>query len=464
MRVVVDKKQMAVAVREMRKVVARKTNVEALARVLVEPQPDESRVVLHVTDVDNALAASVPAEVHTAPGDGLVAISFDHLERAMRAKTRGGLVSLSTVSGDDATEAEIMVGRSKLITGAVQVAPLSPEITEALTKPGPAAGEDEEPAEIAVWRRGLPAALLHLGAAPGLPTGTAQVLDAVTFYGPKPLLTSLVEAASEEETRYYLNGAYFDASVPGEGLTVVATDGHRLVTWPCGIVEGFSTGERDRGYIAPIGMLKALKTGAGAKAESIRFTFKDVPQVYETAYSHPHAEVLPVITVEAEYTHGGVECRRVGKTIYGKYPDWRRVMPRATDVKTSVAVPFDEFMETVDEVKSLAGVSSREHAGAKLCVSTPEGSLRLKRQGAHGDTIEGTGPAPRDVVRNGSPQKAIEIGFDLRYLAALPALLGELGSPAGKRLVMRFKEPEDPATFQVEGDRTTALLLPVRIK
>jgi len=30
--------------------------------------------------------------------------------------------------------------------------------------------------------------------------------------------------------------------------------------------------------------------------------------------------------------------------------------------------------------------------------------------------------------------------------------------------VLRFKEPEDPATFQVEGDRTTALLLPVRIK
>jgi len=451
MKITVTKKNLSIAVRELRRAADARSSIEALGRVLAEVR--DGRLVLRATNGDMAAVAAVPGEADAGDGENLVAFPLDILERATKAKC--GEITVSAEPGEDGiSTVEIRAGRSKLRTDGPMARPFSSEVEEVLAHDE----SDDDPAEIAEWRSALLHYLRWFGAAPGQPKDESKVLDSVTFYNPKSLLVSVTEAMSSEETRYYLNGVYFDATKPGQGLTVVAADGHRLVTWPCGIVDNFGEGD-GHGYIASGDVLHALKAGAGARSDALSLAFRKISFV-----PNPHAAKAEHRVVEASYSLGGIDFRLTGKVIDASYPEWRRVIPEEKDAKTVVSVPFDGFMETVREVLALSGSRGRHaRTAAALNLSLKDKTFTISIENG-GAEVEGSFPRPSDAARGGSADKSIEIGFNIQYLAKIPDMLGEVGDLEGRNLVLRFVDSGSPGVFHVDGDDVRLILMPMRIK
>jgi len=105
--------------------------------------------------------------------------------------------------------------------------------------------------------------------------------------------------ASTEQTRFYLNGVYFEVK-EGKGQ-FVATDGHRLVMLPLGDMDG-----PDCSVIIPSSLIKKIKLDK-------------------------HLD-LGEITIETGAHYSDIKIDYYGatygeKAIDGTYPDFRRILP-----------------------------------------------------------------------------------------------------------------------------------------
>tara|TARA_R110000868_G_C10767010_1_gene754390 strand:+ start:418 stop:1005 length:588 start_codon:yes stop_codon:yes gene_type:complete len=118
------------------------------------------------------------------------------------------------------------------------------------------------------------------------------------------VVKALLICAAKQDVRYYLKGVLVDARA--SDVTLVTTDGHRLLAYPVATdaIEALTVGQ----YIIPREALEAVKP---CKAGRV---------------------TLP-ITIEID-TAKGLENKITGATsvvtplIDGKFPDWRRVLPK----------------------------------------------------------------------------------------------------------------------------------------
>jgi len=119
------------------------------------------------------------------------------------------------------------------------------------------------------------------------------------------VIKSLLICAAKQDVRYYLKGVCVDARANGD-VVLVTTDGHRLLAYPVATdaIEALTVGQ----YIIPREALEAVKPCKAGR------------------------RVLP-ITIEID-TAKGLENNITGATsvvtslIDGKFPDWRRVLPK----------------------------------------------------------------------------------------------------------------------------------------
>ena len=119
------------------------------------------------------------------------------------------------------------------------------------------------------------------------------------------VVKALLICAAKQDVRYYLKGVCVDARANGD-VVLVATDGHRLLAYPVAVdaIEALAPGQ----YIIPREALEAVKPCKAGR------------------------RVLP-ITIEID-TAKGLENKITGATsavtplIDGKFPDWRRVLPK----------------------------------------------------------------------------------------------------------------------------------------
>jgi DNA polymerase-3 subunit beta len=116
---------------------------------------------------------------------------------------------------------------------------------------------------------------------------------------------ALLICAAKQDIRYYLKGICVDARANGD-VVLVTTDGHRLLAYPVATdaIEALAPGQ----YIIPREALEAVKPCKAGR------------------------HMLP-ITIEID-TAKGLENKITGATstvtplIDGKFPDWRRVLPK----------------------------------------------------------------------------------------------------------------------------------------
>jgi DNA polymerase-3 subunit beta len=192
-------------------------------------------------------------------------------------------------------------------------------------------------------------------------------------------------AMAHQDVRYYLNGLLLDI---GEGLLrAVATDGHRLAIAEIPV----ETGDTVRQVIVPRkGISELLRLLGNGDAEVTIDVGSNAIQI-----------TLP-------------EVRLTSKLIDGKFPDYRRVVPKVEDSDKTVVVDRERVRQALTRAAIL---SNDKYRAVRLCLEP--NVLRVVANNPEQEEAEDE----VEVVYEG---EGLEIGFNVSYLIdALTALPGE---------------------------------------
>jgi DNA polymerase III subunit beta len=267
----------------------------------------------------------------------------------------------------------------------------------------------------------------------GLPAEDFPALpkfERVSFVNVKPaeLLEQIDRtsfAASTDETRYNLNGVFFEPQ--GPVLRMVATDGHRL-----------ALSEK------PLAGDYALKKGVILPRKGLQELKKLLAEAAEATGEEEVESKLGFVENSAIFRRPGVVLAM--RLIEGLFPDYKQVIPKQGE--KILKVGRARLLETLRRVSLLA--SDKSHA-VKLELSA--GLLRVLSQNP--DLGEAKEEVPVDYA--GEPLK---IGFNARYLTDVTAVLKsddvqlELADDLSPG-VLRGAGPEDAGY--------TAVVMPMRI-
>jgi DNA polymerase-3 subunit beta len=265
----------------------------------------------------------------------------------------------------------------------------------------------------------------------GLPAEDFPALprfDKVKFAAVAPQdLLSMIEltqfAVSTDETRYNLNGVYFEQQ--GGELRMVATDGHRLSLARRAMAADFGL---KKGIILPkkgLGELKKLLQEALESGE-------EKPEVKLGFVENSAVVARPRVTL-------------VMRLIEGVFPDYKQVIPKQGE--KSVKLGRLRFLETLRRISLLS--SDKAHA---VKLELGPGVLRVLSQNP--DLGEAREEVP--VEYQGEP---LRIGFNARYLTDVLQALGDKGD-----VVLELADDLSPGVLKPEGDDGyTAVIMPMRI-
>jgi len=356
-------------------IVEKKSTMPILSHVLLEARKGKELVV-SATDLDIAVSSEHACDVSK---DGAVAVSARHLYDIVR--------SLS--------EQEVVLKRASNNYLEIRSGPSEFKIV------------------------GLPAEDF-----PALPR-----FEKVAFTDVKPAeMLEMIErtfmAVSNDETRYNLNGVFFEPNA--ESLRMVATDGHRLSLAERPIGGGFGL---KRGVILPKKGLQELRKLLSEAAE---------------AGADPGETKLGFVENSAILRRPGVVLSM--RLIEGLFPDYKQVIPKTGDKVLTVG--RDRFLETLRRISLLS--SDKAHA-VKLDIA--KDLLRVLSQNP--DLGEAKEEVP--VEYRGEPLK---IGFNARYLLDVLAVV------KSKDVRLELADDLSPGVLR-GGDEAdagfTAVVMPMRI-
>jgi len=192
-------------------------------------------------------------------------------------------------------------------------------------------------------------------------------------------------AMAHQDVRYYLNGLLLDI---GEGiLRGVATDGHRLAIAELAV----ETGDNVRQVIVP-------RKGI---SELLRLLDSGDEEVVIEVGSNAIQVTLP-------------EVRLTSKLIDGKFPDYRRVVPKADSTDKTITVDRELLRQCLARASIL---SNDKYRAVRLCLE--DNVLRVVAKNPEQEEAE-------DEMEVDYHGEGLEIGFNVSYLIeALSALPGE---------------------------------------
>ncbi len=366
---------LATALGRSQGIVEKKSTMPILSHVLLEARK-AGQVVVSATDLDLAVSSEHPCEVLK---EGSLAVSARHLYEIVRALPEPSV----TLKRAQNNYLEVKSGS----------------------------------AEFRIV--GLPAedfpALPRFDKVPFAPVDASLLLEMIerTFF-----------AVSTDETRYNLNGVFFE---PGPSvLRLVATDGHRLSLAEKAVEATFGL---KRGVILPKKGLAELK--------------KLLSEAVESGEEKPEAK-LGFLENSAIFQRPGVVL--VMRLIEGLFPDYKQVIPKAGE--KVVKLSRNRFADTLRRVSLLS--SDKAHA-VKLDLG--KGQLRVLSQNP--DLGEAKEDVP--VEYEGEPLK---IGFNARYLIEVLAVL-QSGD-----VVLELADDLSPGVLKGAEEKDqgfTAVVMPMRI-
>jgi DNA polymerase-3 subunit beta len=230
------------------------------------------------------------------------------------------------------------------------------------------------------------------------------------------VLEEVAYAASTDETRYNLNGVFFDSN-DGK-LALVATDGHRL---------SMTTTDLEL-----VGLDRGQILGSRAVSQLLKMLDEESAALSEMAFCD-----------------GSLVFRRAGLTfsarlVDGQFPDYRQVIP---DVSEAGVAHFDKrvMIEALRRVMLTAGIPPTVQVSCE-----PEKAIQLtSRNPDLGDSS--------DSVQAEFTGNAIKVSLNAAYLVeALSAL------PEGK-VMMSVSDDTSPIVIRsTEKAMPTAILMPMR--
>ena len=260
---------------------------------------------------------------------------------------------------------------------------------------------------------------------PSLPTYQDEYFSQVPTYLLKEMIEKTVFAASNEESRYHLNGVLISQTKKGEKevLRMVATDGHRL-----SLIDRESQAIRgiEKGIIIPKkGVLEIRKIMGDRDGEE-------------------------EMSVYFDQTHGFFKMGRslmVIRLIDGEFPEYEQVIPKGNDKR--IMMDKGKVYASLRRVSTMA---SERVEGIKLSIKKNFAELSSYHQD-FGDA--------KEEVEVSYEGPSIEIGFNARYL------MEALNVMEMEAVVMELKDEGSPGIIKpqliTEPSNQFCIIMPMRI-
>lgn len=214
---------------------------------------------------------------------------------------------------------------------------------------------------------------------PPFDTGESSRSMTIGASGLRDCMAKVIAMAGIKDVRYYLNGVYLETE--DDRLNVVASDGHRLAVFHLPLIDRSG---------APVACI--------VPRDSAKELIKLLPESQEEVTIHLNERTLWATLPDLRFAT---------KLIDGRFPDYRRTIPRAYDSEITVdsAALLSAIQRTI--------VLSNEHHAAEVSLGNGELTLRA----ANGEAEEAG-----DSIAVDSPE-CFSSGYSLRYLADAAAAI-----------------------------------------
>jgi DNA polymerase-3 subunit beta len=260
---------------------------------------------------------------------------------------------------------------------------------------------------------------------PSLPVYTDESFSQVSTHLIKEMIEKTVFAASNEESRYHLNGILISQNKRGEReiLRMVATDGHRL-----------SLLDRESQ------MIRGIEKG-------IIIPKKGVLEIKKIMGDRDGGEEMKVYF---DQTHGFFKIGKslmVIRLIDGEFPEYEQVIPKGNDKR--VLMEKEKMYASLRRVSTMA---SERVEGIKLSVKKNFIELSSYHQD-FGDA--------KEEVEVSYEGPSLEIGFNARYLMEALSVMDT------EDVVMELKDEGSPGIIKpqsvTEPSDQLCIIMPMRI-
>lgn len=232
------------------------------------------------------------------------------------------------------------------------------------------------------------------------------------------------KASSNEESRYYLGGCFFDWS-ESDGF-IVATDGHRIHTFK-------NTIEATRP--------KKIRKKIGEKFKMVvpqtgKILPKKAVRMLVDLMKHNSEKPAKISFYESTFIAKVGDAVLEGKLIDGTYPAWRRVIPSCPDKNKTIFNP-EQIKAFMPEITTIAKIANQKKP-----------SIRIQKGVAY--TVDCVGIKRQWPITIDWDMSA---GFNVKYLSEL------CGG------VMEYIDPSSPfkVTDRREGIERMAVIMPLRV-
>ncbi len=235
----------------------------------------------------------------------------------------------------------------------------------------------------------------------------------------KQLLERTQFAMAQQDVRYYLNGLLLEAK---EGrLRSVATDGHRLAL--CEIELGSGESGEVEGVIVPRkGVIEMSRVLADA-GEEVRVGIGG-----------------QAVRVSSE------EVRLTSKLIDGKFPDYRRVIPREEECSRRAEGNREALKQSLSRVAIL---SNEKYRAVRLCFES--GLVRMLAHNPEQEEAE-------EEVEIGFEGEPLEVGFNVAYL------IDALSAIPSEKVQMELTDGNSSCLIRGEGEEGCRyVVMPLRL-
>lgn len=253
---------------------------------------------------------------------------------------------------------------------------------------------------------------------PIFPTYNTQNFLKISAAVLRDMIDKTLYSISNDETRYYLNGVFFEIS-PSTGLKMVATDGHRMSLIAKPTIE--TKAQNQQGVIIPRKglyeikkVLENVENTVEISVEGSQFILKD------------ESTILMVRLIE------------------GKYPNYQQFIP--TKLSQKLLINREAFLSSIKKVSMLANEKSKA-----IQLNLSKGKMEIVSNNPEmGDA--------KDEIEVDYTGADIKIGFNARFIQDI------LNSISQDQVDFELNDQLSPGLVRPHSDSTyTCVIMPMRI-
>lgn len=236
------------------------------------------------------------------------------------------------------------------------------------------------------------------------------------------MIGKTIFSVSNDETRYHLNGVYFEKKLggaSGSSFLMVATDGHRL------------------------SLINRESQGPDTKTtEGVIIPRKGLSEIYKLLDNVEGKFKMAIEGSQLIVMHG--QTVLMIRLIEGKYPNYRQLIPQ--NLNEHVSVNRDNFLSSLRRVSLLSNQKSKG-----VTLSFTNGKLEITSNNPEmGDAKEEI-----EVAYKGD---GLKIGFNAKYI------MDVLSSIEDEEINIDLKDQLSPGVMRPKADKDyTCVIMPMRI-